>query len=162
MLLHFLTFLCLAATPPFDLVNKETGSITFTPPAGWRLAEKEKLPKSVQVMVVGQGAHEMPPSIYLTTEHFQGSLKDYLEIVKKINRSKGNEWKDLGTLKTGAGTGSLSQADMATEWGEVRMMHLILVHDQTVYNLTAAALKSEFPKFYKEFFNALKSFQING
>src|SRR5262249_21615391 len=98
-----LTFLiaCLLATatnqmPPETPQEQET--VTFIPPTGWKLAEKDKLPKSVQVMILGKGAHEMPPSIYLTTEQYNGTLKEYLEIVKQINKNKGNEWKDLGTI----------------------------------------------------------------
>jgi hypothetical protein len=155
MLLIFAYFLLLAATP-----NEVSSKVEFTPPTGWRMAQTDQLPKSVQVMVVGKGGHEMPPSIYLTTEQFNGTLKGYLEIVKQINKAKGNEWKDLGTLKTESGMGSLSQAEMETQWGKVRMMHVILLKDGTIYNLTAAALTSEFSMFYKDFFTSLRSLAI--
>lgn len=135
-------------------------TVQFTPPQGWRLAETDKLPKSVLLMAVGQGENEMPPSIYLTVEDYRGTLKEYMEIVRQINAAKGNEWKDLGVIKTQAGNASFSQADIASEWGQVRMMHAILIDNGIVYNLTAAALKSEFPKFYKDFFKTLRSLEI--
>lgn len=155
----FIANLC--AVVDFTEQAKEPGAVIFTPPQGWNVADKSKLPPSVLVMIVGKGAHEMPPSIHLTTEEYKGTLKEYMEIVKQINRSKGNDWKDLGTLNTEAGPASLSQADMKTEWGDVRMMHAILLRDGIVYNLTAASLKSEFSKFYKDFFQALRSLKIN-
>jgi hypothetical protein len=145
----------------FAVLAKEPGSVTFMPPNGWLLADSKALPSSVKIMVVGKGKTSFPPSINLATEPYTGTLKQYLKTVKAINDSKGSEWKDLGTIKTEAGNASLSQVDSKTEWGEVRMMHVILLKHGTVYILTAASSKDEFPQFYKEFFNSLKSLKIN-
>ena len=73
---------------------------TFISPEGWRFADSNMLPKHVKTMVVGKGEHEMPPSINLGYEEFNGTLKDYLKIVKKINESQGDKWSDLGTIET--------------------------------------------------------------
>ena len=135
--------------------------VQFVPPAGWRFAEKQEELKSVQLIVVGKGSHEFPPSINLSTEKYTGTLKDYLKIVKSLNEKQGSQWKDLGSIQTEAGPASLSQIDMKTSWGEVREMHVILSKNQMIYILTAAALKEEFPKFYKDFFQAMRSLKIN-
>lgn len=140
--------------------NPSQMQVVFTPPEGWRLAESATLPKSVKVMVVGEGSREYPPSMNLGTEPFQGTLKQYLKIVKEINESQKSDWKDLGMIKTDAGDASLSQVDIRSEWGPVRMMHVILIKDGTVYILTAAALRDEFSDYYKEFFKALKSLKF--
>lgn len=132
----------------------------FTPPKGWQLADAKSLPPHVKIMVVGKGAREMPPSMNLGYEKFSGTLKDYLKIVKDINISQGDIWKSLGDISTEAGPASLSQVDMKTEWGILRQMHLIFAKDGIVYILTAAALKEEFSLFYKEFFDAMKSFRL--
>lgn len=137
--------------------TKEKGFLTFTPPQGWRMADQKDLPKSVKLMVVGQGSYTFPPSINLGTEKFQGTLREYLGMIKEINNAQGAEWKDLGTIKTLAGNASLSQVDSKTEWGEVRMMHAVMVRDGSAYILTCAALKDEFPKFYKDFFSSMRS-----
>lgn len=137
------------------------GAYYFTPPSGWRLAEQSQLPEGVKVMVVGKGGHVFAPSINLTIEPFKGSLKQYLKIVKSINDSKGASWQNLGTIRTQAGTASLSQVDTKTKWGETRMMHVIFLKDKKVYILTAAALREEFPQFYQEFFQSLRSFHMN-
>ena len=71
-------------------------------------------------MVVGKSSKEMPPSINLGYEEFQGSLKDYLKIVQDFNRSQGDTWRDLGTVQTKAGPGSLSQLDMKSQWGNLK------------------------------------------
>lgn len=136
-------------------------SARFTPPEGWRFADAKSLPKGVQVMVVGQGQREFPPSINLGTDSYQGSLKDYLKVVKAINDAHGDQWKDLGTIRTEAGEASLSQLDTKMTWGDVRMMQVILIKNDTVYILTSAALKEEFPKFYKDFFRAMRSLNVN-
>lgn len=136
-------------------------TIIFTPPPGWRNSDHSALPKHVQVMVVGKGASDFPPSISLGSEEYKGSLKQYLKRIKELNTSKGYVWKDLGNVKTEAGNASLSQVDKKTEWGDVKMMHVILTKNGTVYILTAASLKDEFPKFYRDFFNSLRSLRFS-
>lgn len=132
-------------------------TVTFTPPPGWRFADADKLPPSVKLMVVGESQHSFPPSINIGTEPFNGTLKEYLKVIKSINQSKGVDWKDLGMIRTEAGNASLSQLDTKTEWGSVRMMHVILVKDKIVSILTVAALKEEFPQFYNDFFSSMRS-----
>lgn len=173
-----LTFIVTAMTLCADEVStpaavsekpKETGILpkqaadvaVFTPPQGWRLADTKALPPSVKIMVVGKGERDFPPSMNLGTEPFDGTLKDYLKVVKSINDAQGATWKDLGMIRTEAGEASLSQLDTKTEWGNVKMMHVMMVKNGTVYILTAAALQEEFPKFYKDFFDAMKSFRFN-
>lgn len=144
----------------YDPMN-EPGSVMFTPPQGWRYADPSQLGKAVQLMVVGEGASHFPPSINLATESYDGTLKDYLKIMKKINDVEGSVWKDLGTIKTHAGNASLSQVDIKNQWGEVREMHVVLKKKNTIYILTVAALKDEFSKYYKNFFESMRSLKIN-
>lgn len=139
----------------------EPGALLFNSPEGWRLADPEALPPSVKLMVVGTGKSGFPPSINLAVEKFNGSIKDYLRIVKSINDTQGAEWKDLGKIKTEAGPASLSQVDSKSEWGDVKMMHVIIKKDNTIYILTAAALKEEFSKFYQDFFKSIHSLRFN-
>ncbi len=140
---------------------KTPGAVYFIPPSGWQLAQSEKVNPNVQLLVVGKGNGALPPSINLTAEPYKGTLKDYLKLVKSINDSKGNVWKDIGKIKTDAGEGSLSQVDTKIRGEDVRMMHMILAKNGVVYILTAAAMKEEFPSFYKQFFDAMSSFHIN-
>ena len=145
-----------------DLQSNETKwFVNFKPPNGWRIANSKDLPSSVKIMVVGQGSYDFPPSINLGTEKFDGTLNKYLKTIREINRTQGAELKDLGTLQTKAGNASLSQVDAKTEWGDVRMMHVILLRNNIVYILTVAALKEEFPKFYKEFFRSMRSLTLS-
>lgn len=153
-------FLALLTLPLAALHAEESRQAVFVPPKGWRAADTKLLPKSVKFMVVGTGSHEVPPSINLGFEPYSGTLSDYLAIVKKLNAAQGDAWKDLGTIETKSGPASLSQVDVKTEWGMIRQMHVIYLDQGMIYILTAAALKDEFPKFYSEFFEALRSFQI--
>lgn len=148
-------------TPPEKNSQNAQETISFKPPEGWHLADSKALPPSVKIMVVGRGSNLFPPSINLGTENYKGTLKQYLQVIKAINESHGSEWKDLGSIQTKAGSASLSQVDTRTEWGEVRMMHVVLIKDDQVYILTAAALKEEFSKFYKDFFNSMRSLSFN-
>lgn len=141
--------------------NNPFETLTFRHPEGWRMADPKVLPKSVKVMVIGKGDHNFPPSINFGTDQTTATLKEYLKNIKEINVSQGAEWKDLGTIRTDAGEASLSQVDSKTEWGDMRMMHVILIRNNQAYILTAAALKEEFPKHYKEFFNSMRSLNIS-
>lgn len=132
----------------------------FTPPPEWKSADPALLPEHVKVMVIGKGKNELSPSINLGYEAFEGSLNDYLKIVKDINKSQKDPWIDLGMIETKSGPASLSQVDMASEWGTIRQMHVILLKNGIIYILTAAALKEEFPKYYSIFFESLKSLEI--
>lgn len=140
---------------------EQPGAVIFTPPEGWRLSDPSQLPKSVKAMVVGKGKHELPPSINLGMHSYEGSLQDYLKMVKNLNHNDRVEWKDLGTIRTQAGVASLSQLDMKSKWGDIREMQVILHKEGTVYILTAAAIKDEFPKFYNDFFTAMRSLRFN-
>ncbi|MBA3957626.1 MAG: hypothetical protein H0X51_04420 [Parachlamydiaceae bacterium] len=137
----------------------EVKIIQFTPPAGWRFADT-KSQKHVHTMVVGKGQRELPPSITLGTDRSPGTLKEYLKRIKGISESKGGDWKDLGNILTDAGEARLVQEDMKTQWGELRIMYVILLKNGTAYILTAAALKEEFAKFYPEFFRSMRSLRI--
>jgi hypothetical protein len=147
-------------TEIFESMN-EPGAIMFTPPKDWRYADTTQLGKAVKIMVVGKGSAHFPPSINLATETYQGTLKDYLKIMKAINDKEGAAWKDLGTIKTSAGNGSLSQVDLKNQWGEVREMHVVIKKKNTIYILTSAALREDFAKHYKDFFDAMRSLKIN-
>lgn len=136
-------------------------TVRIVPPAGWQMADTKTLAKNVKLMVVGQGKGQFPPSINLATETYRGTLKDYLKLVKSINAAKGIEWKDLGKIQTEAGEGSLSQIDTKLQWGDVRMLHTILMRDGLVYIVTAAALKDEFPPLYQPFINSMRSLSID-
>lgn len=152
--------LILLVLPFLPIFAEETLQASFTPPVGWMAADPKILPKAVKLMVVGKGSREVPPSINLGYEFYPGTLKEYLKIVRDINASQGDGWKDLGAIETISGPASLSQVDVKTEWGVIRQMHLIMLDKGIIYMLTAAALRDEFPKFYNDFFQSFRSFNI--
>jgi hypothetical protein len=145
----------------FSQEEKNMGIASFTPPKGWSLADESVLPPAVKIMVVGKGSGAFPPSMNLSTQPYRGTLKQYLKIIKSINDSQGYEWKDLGNIKTEAGVASLSQVDTKNEFGAIRQMHVVLLKNGQIYILTAAALKEDFSKFYKDFFDAFHSLKVN-
>ncbi|ADI37970.1 hypothetical protein [Waddlia chondrophila] len=156
----FVLTVCLPAQAAVEKPLEEPGTVTFVPPKNWRMVDAKQLKGNVRFMVIGKGKYEFPPSINLSTEEYKGTLREYLAIVKEINSSQGSEWKNLGMIKTEAGDASLSQADAITEWGPIRMMHVILLRDDVIYILTAASLKKEFPTLYQTFFKSFKSLKI--
>jgi len=147
----------IAIAPRLD----EPGALTIHPPQNWQMANPEELSPRVKLMVVGKSQTHYPPSINIGTEPYKGTTRNYLLMVKRVNESLGSQWKDLGNIQTQSGKASLSQVDMNTEWGPVRLMHVILVKNRTVYVVTAGALKEEFSLYYREFFDAFKSIKLN-
>ena len=140
--------------------NKPQDLVLFAPPQGWFSAPTDPHFPTVKFMVVGKAATTFPPSINLSTEPYPFTLKQYLKNIKNKNAAEGNEWKDLGSIKTEAGTASLSQVDTLTQWGKIRRMHVILLKNGRIYILTAAALVDEFSVYYKDFFDSMRSLKI--
>jgi hypothetical protein len=133
----------------------------FAPPSGWLAADPEKFPDNVQAMVIGKGKGHYPPSMYLWIEPYDGTLKGYIKQIQKINEDQLAQFKDLGQISTETGNAALCQVDMKNEWGDVRLLHAVVVRYGSVYILTAAALKDEFPDYYKDFFRSIRSMKIN-
>lgn len=135
-------------------------AVMFTAPKNWNYVAANELPDKVKVMVVGKSKKGYPPSMNLGVEEYKGTTKEYLKIVKRINDEQGGDWKDLGQVRTAAGCASLSQLDTRTEWGWVRMMHIILCKDGAAYILTAASLRDEFSDHYSDFFKTMRSLRF--
>jgi hypothetical protein len=134
--------------------------VAIQPPKGWLPAKEGELPSHVHAAFIGKGGFFLPPSLNVASEPFRGSLKEYLQIVKSINKSKGAIWRELGTIETKAGIGSLSQVDATTPQGALRMLHAIILKDEVIYIVTGAAQREEFPRFYEPFFSAMRSLEI--
>ncbi|MDP1879688.1 MAG: hypothetical protein Q8K60_01950, partial [Parachlamydiaceae bacterium] len=111
-----------------EIAPESEEMIFFKPPEGWSMLPHDEKYPSIKILVAGKAKASIPPTINLSTEPYSNSLKDYLKIVKNKNASKGNEWKDLGTIKTQTGMGSLSQVDSIDKSGiPMRHMHVILL-----------------------------------
>ncbi len=145
----------------FCAETSSAGIALFTPPNDWKQADPKDLSPHIKTMVVGPKLqNDMPPTMNLMIEPYSGTLKSYLKNVKKINDAHGDSWKDLGTLKTKSGEASLSQVEIRSKWGGEKLMHAIIVKNGYAYVLTATAAKSEFGRFYQQFYSALRSLQI--
>lgn len=158
-----LTFECFSSTffQSQQLTEKNSQELVyFSPPSNWKIADSKLLPKSVKIMVIGESPSTFPPSMNLSLEPYRGTLKQYLKLIKNMDESRGNEWKDLGFVHTEAGKASLSQVDEPSQWGIKRLMRAILLKNNTIYILTASALKEEFAQFYNHFFNAMRSLRV--
>lgn len=160
LLITCMSISCFAEVLNENNINQIQELITFNPPKGWKAADTKELSPLIKTMLIGTGKEDFPPSITLAVEPFEGTLKDYLKIVKNINDEQKTEWKNLGKMTTKAGVANLSQFDEKSNWGLVRTMTAILVKNGNAYILSATALKSEFSGFYKDFFEAMKSFSI--
>ena len=143
----------------FALIGAEE-QITFSPPQGWSMANREGIPDKIKIMVVGTTSSHFPPSISLGYEPYTGTMEEYVAEAKKVNAALKSDFRDLGTFDTTAGKGRLVQIDSPSEWGDIRILHLFLIRDKTLIVITAASLKSEFKIFYQDFFASLKSLQI--
>lgn len=142
-------------------MNKTTDEmITYIPPKGWKSLDLDGQSPLIKSIVIGPSKSHFPPSLTLAIEPYKGTLKDYLKVVKEINKKEKTEWKDLGKIQTKASEASLSQYDEESNWGITRTMTTIFVRNGNAYILSATALKSEFSDFYTSFFNAISSIEF--
>ena len=152
-LIAFLLF-----TLPLAASDQSLGVMQFDPPKGWHFADMKKYPQSVKLVVVGKGKTAFPPQLVLGTDNFKGTLQEYInKVAKPYNLSQNTDWKDLGTIRTECGEGHLSQSDVTTEYGTIRMMEVIVIKDDIAYILNASAAKEEFATFYPDFFKSMRS-----
>lgn len=135
-------------------------ALLFDPPNGWHQAENPDNSPYLKLFIVGTGKKGYPPSINICIEPFRGTLQDYMKLVQKINKEEGGVWKDLGAFETPAGKGDLSQLDVQTQFGLLRMLHFILVANEHAYIFTATARREEFAANYKDFFASLRSLRF--
>lgn len=141
-------------------LDPEESVVLFTPPMGWHMADPSELPPHIRIMVLGKGPSTVRPSLSLNIHSYDGTLKQYLKMVKATNEAQGYEWKDLGTIRTEAGNASLSQFDQKNPHGVIRLMQVILIKNKMAYVLTASSLADEFSLFYKDFFAAMRSLRV--
>ncbi len=101
------------------------------------------------------------PSMNLSIEQVDLPLQKYVQQVKKLHeKDRTTRWRDLGTIKTRAGLGRLTEIDSKSKWGDVRMLQMILVKEGKAYILTTAAPKDDFATFYPEIKKSLSSFVL--
>lgn len=133
----------------------------FCPPDGWVPADPKTLSPLVKIGFLDTKTFGFRASLNLAEEIIDCSLDEYLAAVQKIHvTDHHSSWANLGKIPTKAGEGTLTQIDSNSAWGPVRMLQLVLVHDQKAYILTAAASKKEFPKLVKTFKESLCSLSV--
>lgn len=142
----------------------EPGACYFIPPRNWGKIDNQYLLQEVKIMVKGHPKEQnhIPPSINLALESTHLSTEEYLKAIEISNPSDSKrKWSKIGIINTQAGPMVLTQLDLTSKWGEVRMLQAIMVKNKQAYVLTATAQASEFSEFSKEFYESIQSFTIN-
>lgn len=130
----------------------------FSPPPGWIPADPKSVSSLVKIGFLDPKSRGFRSSINLAEEPIDCSLEEYLEAVKKIHTNqRRHEWSYLGTFATKLGEGALTQIDMPTSWGIIRLLQLIVVRNSKAYILTAATDKKHFLQFMQPFKEAFAS-----
>lgn len=142
--------------------NKAPVYCFFTPPKHWDISDPSTLSPRVKIAFLKKKSNGLSPSINLAVEEVDLSLSEYLKAVKQIHeRDRNNQWRQLGKVKTQAGLAQLTEIDTTSEYGPMRILQLILVKEGKAYVLTAAALKEDFPDYYKEIQTAFRSLTLS-
>lgn len=136
----------------------------LTPPKGWNcINDKKELPEKIVAVYVGPTKDQFTPSINIASEETLKKLPEYLDNAKKYHEISGDtQCKSLGTLKTAAGEAQLLQVDRTTQWGKVRFIQAILLHESTAYVVTATCLQKEFALLSPQFFKSIQSLSLKG
>ena len=134
----------------------------FTVPEGWEQVRHVTPKNNVKMLVRQPRANILPPSINLIVEDVEVSLPEYLQIVKDLHKYINSaELHDLGKINTKAGTAQLITIEMNSNWGDTKVLQALFIKDNIAYVMTATALKEDFSNYYKDFFSAIKSFNIH-
>ncbi|MBS0620778.1 MAG: hypothetical protein JSS61_04895 [Verrucomicrobia bacterium] len=133
----------------------------FLPPSQWQIAPPEKLSSRVKMAFMKKTSSGLCPSINLAVERTDATLGEYLKAVKETyERDRNKHWRALGKVKTAAGLAQLTEVDLPSEWGPVRILQQIFLKEGHAYILTAAALREEFAEHYKEIQTSFRSFTL--
>lgn len=133
----------------------------FVPPSGWEIAHLKKPSPHLKVGFLGKGSTEFRPSINLATEEIDGSLKDYVKAVKELQAADPKiKWRDLGDFSMQGGMGRLVQMSTRSAAGEIEILQAFLLADRTIYMLTTAVLKKDFPHLQPEVLKSLRSLDL--
>lgn len=133
----------------------------FIPPEGWEIADPKTLAPQVKIAFLKASKKGLCPSINLAIEETPATLSEYLKAVKTIHeQNRNNQWRTLGKVHTPAGLAQLTEIDSTSEFGPIRILQLILIQEGHAYILTAAALKTEMPDYYKDFQRAFRSLTL--
>ncbi len=156
------TFAKTSASPLLQAVEAvHSSQCYFIPPEKWEVSDPRSLSPKVKIAFLKKGGNGFCPSINLAIEETNASSSEYLKAVKAIHEQDRNtQWRALGKVRTGAGHAQLTEIDSTSEWGPVRILQLILVKEGHAYVMTAAALKEDISKYYKDFQAAFRSFTL--
>lgn len=131
------------------------------PPADWEIASTSPCSENPRVAFVKKTKSSFRPSLNLTTEPVRTSVEEYLKAVEKLHAAdRQTEWRHLGQIQTLHGPAELTQLDIKAEWGDVRMLQLILIRHQNAYVVTAASLKKDFSLHYRDFYSVFQNIQF--
>ncbi|MBI5274374.1 MAG: hypothetical protein HY860_04905 [Chlamydiales bacterium] len=101
------------------------------------------------------------PSINIAVEKTTLSAFQYMKEVKgNYNNKAGYSMTEFPMLKTGSGKAYLLQIDKKQTFGDIRILQMILLQQETAYIITACALKKEFPQIEKDFLKTFSSFTL--
>ncbi len=138
-------------------------SFSLIPPKGWDcITDPEQLPQKVHIIYVGTGKSQFTPSLNVAYEETALPIDEYLTLAKSYHEGQGGtKCKDLGTIDTQAGKARLLQIDRPTQWGNVRFIQAVLLHEQNAYVVTATCLQEEFGGLSSQLFKSIQSFNFN-
>lgn len=141
-------------------LNALFGNLSFKTPEKWERVDPKSLPKSVVQMAICRSGSHFPASINLTSEEYEGSLDQYIAMIRRKHPRSTLKGNSIRSIKTPAGTASLFQEDAKTQWGKIRYLHGFLLADGTLYLVTCAASLEEFCTFYPQFVRAIQSLAV--
>lgn len=135
----------------------------FTPPKNWDIVNPEKLPPSVKIAFVEKNEKNQAlcSSLNLAEEAVEISLKEYVDIVRKIYTNNPNaKWRDIGDYPSPIGIGRLVEIEMKTPQGLTRVLQWMVIINKKVYILTMNFFKKSFLESSQEFEKIIQSIKL--
>jgi hypothetical protein len=144
-----------------SLENKEENIALFYPPSNWEYAPSDS--EYVLAAFVSPAVKSFRASINIAKENTDLPLEEYVSIVLQNHRnSLSSTCVDLGYFPLKSGKAKILQIASKTKFGDIKMIQLIISLDKekTIYIMTGAATKEDFPSFFSLFVESFRSFSI--
>jgi hypothetical protein len=131
-------------------------------PDAWsRIETPDNTPKTVKLLLRGEGRAEVPPTVNIAVEQLPAATttQHYLECVRALYESNPlANYSYLGALPGGRTPLELVQVQLTTPWGDMELLQGILIQNDKAFIVTASARQDEFCEQLPTFIRALQSF----
>ncbi len=132
----------------------------FKEPQSWQIVDPKAYPKHVQIGFVKKTKTSFNPSVNLAKEEISCTKNEYLRAAQRVHTNSITYCQSFGTLNTNIGPADIFEITKQTKFGSLKMLQMILFHENSVYVMTGSCKKEDFLQYLSIFKDCFASFDI--